>query len=181
MFSLRRVLGSALLRGSVSRRRVLSSFLCVVSSGVLCCVILSHDAEFRDVFFASCSGGLLEMGITDMVPGGVRILAKEMACFSARMGGLVRNCPYFPEIRHPRKRIGVFFCEDVDWVTLKHRHRGAMGCYFSFSKCSLPTPQAGHVQSGGRSSKAFRGLCLLPGLLLRGRRCIRRWCIHIYP
>ena len=94
MFSLRRVLGSALLRGSVPRRRVLSSFLCVVS------------------------WGLLEMGrITDMVPGGVRILAKEMACFSARMGGLVRNCPYFPEIRHPRKRIGVFFCEDVDWVT----------------------------------------------------------------
>ena len=81
-------------------------------------MVLCRDAEFRYVFFASCPGGLLEMGrITDMVPGGVRILAKEMACFSARMGGLVRNCPYFPEIRHPRKRIGVFFCEDVDWVT----------------------------------------------------------------
>ena len=104
-------------------------------------MVLCRDAEFRDVFFASCPWeysaawfcattqsvgmfslrrvlGQLEMGrITDMVPGGVRILAKEMACFSARMGGLVRNCPYFPEIRHPRKRIGVFFCEDVDWVT----------------------------------------------------------------
>ena len=53
----------------------------------------------------------------DKVSGGVVTLAKEMACFSARMGGLVRNCPYFPEIRHPRKRIGVVFCEDVDWVT----------------------------------------------------------------
>lgn len=63
---------------------------------VLCCVVLCHDAEFRDVFFASCPrecsaawfcattqsfeqlslrrvlGGLLEMGrVTDIVPGGV--------------------------------------------------------------------------------------------------------------
>ena len=28
--------------------------------------------------------------VTDIVPGGERILAKEMACFSARMGGLVQ-------------------------------------------------------------------------------------------
>ena len=96
MFSLRRVLGSALLRGSVPRRRVSGCFLCVVSSGVLCCVVLCYDAEFRDAFFASCPrecsvawfcvatqsfeqlslrrvlGGLLEMGrVTDIVPGGV--------------------------------------------------------------------------------------------------------------
>ena len=35
-----------LLRSSVPRRRVSGCFLCVVSSGVLCCVVLCHDAEF---------------------------------------------------------------------------------------------------------------------------------------
>ena len=68
----------AFLCGSVPRRRVLWRFLCVVSCGgsavpflnrdteflavflascpgrVLCCVVPCHDAEFCDVFFASC-------------------------------------------------------------------------------------------------------------------------------
>lgn len=79
-----------------------------------------------------------------------------MACFSARMGGLVRNCPYFPEIKHRRKRIGVFFCDDVDWVT-QTPTPWRVRCYLYFSKCSLPTPHAGQVQSSGMSSKGVPG------------------------
>ena len=97
MFSLRGVLGSTLPRGSVPRRRVLSSFLCVVSSGVLCCVVLCHDAEFRDVFFASPPGGQLEMGrITDMVPGGGENPCKRNGLFFCEDGRIGAKLPVFP-------------------------------------------------------------------------------------
>ena len=75
----------------------------------------------------------------------------------------LRRCSFCPMFIPISRKSGILAKEKIASFArmligrIPRRCRSLMRCYLYFSKCSLPTPHAGQVQSSGMSSKAVPG------------------------